>query len=236
VRPVADALRAEFPHAPAAIETMLVDLREGEPIAFRPFILLGEPGCGKSRLLRRLAEHLGAALRRYDGASASDNAFGGTPKRWSTAAPCFPLIAVAELKVANPIVMVDEVDKASVGYYHGNLAMALMPFLEKETASAYPDVGLDIEANLKLPAPLRDRCRIIRVPTPGVEHLIGLAASILRDIAVERNIDARWLAPLAGDELDVVAKAWSASDRSVRKLQKIISATVTAREECAARH
>jgi ATP-dependent Lon protease len=249
VRPVADALRAEFPHAAAAIETMLVDLREGEPLRFRPFILLGEPGCGKSRLLRRMAEHLGARLRRYDGASASDNAFGGTPKRWSTAAPCFPLIAVAELKVANPIVMVDEVDKASIGYYHGNLATALMPFLEKETASAYPDVGLDVEANLsavnyamtanddtKLPSPLRDRCRIIRVPSPDIEHLPGLAASILSDIAVERNIDARWLAPLAGDELAVVARMWSASDRSVRKLQKIVSATVTAREECAARH
>jgi hypothetical protein len=249
LRPVSEALRAEFPHAGAAIETMLVDLREGEPLSFRPFVLLGEPGCGKSRLIRRLAEHSGAKLRRYDGASSSDNAFGGTPKRWSSASPCFPLIAVAELKVANPIVMIDEVDKASVGYYHGNLATALMPFLERETAHAYPDVGLEIEANLsavcyamtanddtKLPSPLRDRCRVIRVPSPDIEHLPGLAVSILRDIAVDRNIDPRWLAPLAGDELEIVAKVWSASDRSVRKLQKIINATVTAREECAARH
>jgi hypothetical protein len=200
VRPVADALRAEFPHAGAAIETMLVDLREGEPLAFRPFILLGEAGCGKSRLLRRLAEALNARLRRYDGASASDNAFGGTPKRWSTASPCFPLIVVAEFKVANPIVMIDEVDKAAIGYYNGNFHQSLMPFLEKETARSYPDVGLDIEANLsavcyamtanddtKLPSPLRDRCRIIRVPSPDIEHLPGLAASILRDIAVEKT-------------------------------------------------
>jgi ATP-dependent Lon protease len=249
VRPVAVALRAEFPHAGAAIETMLVDLREGEPLSFRPFILLGDPGCGKSRLLRRLAEHLGARLRRYDGASASDNAFGGTPRRWSSASPCFPLMVVGEFKVANPIVMIDEIDKAAVGHFHGNLHQALMPFLEKETARAYPDIGLDIEADLsavnycatanddtKLPPPLRDRCRIIRVPSPDIEHLPGLVASILRDIAIERNIDPRWLAPLAGDELEVVARAWNWSDRSVRKLQKIVSATVTAREECAARH
>lgn len=74
------------------------------------------------------------------------------------------------------------------------------------------------------------------MPSPDIEHLPGLAASILRDIAVDRNIDPRWLAPLAGDELEIVAKVWSASERSVRKLQKIINATVTAREECAARH
>ncbi len=246
---VTDDLIAEFPHAAAAIETMLVDLREDEPVRFRPFILVGEPGCGKSRLVRRLAEHLGARLRRYDGAGSGDNSFGGTPKQWSTASACFPLIAVAHYAVGNPIVMIDEIDKAATGYHHGNLAQALMPFLERETAQAYPDVGLQIECDLsavnyaltandetKLPSPLRDRCRIIRVPSPTVEHLPHLTASIMRDIAADRNLEPAWLPPLAPDELAVIAKAWSGSDRSVRKLQKIVSATVTARENNAVRH
>jgi ATPase family associated with various cellular activities (AAA) len=249
VGPVAAALRAEFPHAAAAIETMLVDLQEGDVLSFRPFILVGEPGCGKSRMIRRLAEHLGAKLRRYDGAASTDNTFGGTPKRWAQTSSCFPLIAIAELKVGNPIVMVDEVDKAAIGYYAGNLALALIPFLEKETSRAYPDVSLEVECNLsavcyamtandvtKLPSPLRDRCRIVKVPSPGVEHLAGLVSSIMRDLAVDRRLDPGWLAPLAGDEMDVVAKAWTGSDRSVRKLQKIVSATVTARDYCAPRH
>jgi hypothetical protein len=47
---IRDALRAEFPHALAAIDMMLVDLREDEPVAFRPFVLLGDAGCGKSRM------------------------------------------------------------------------------------------------------------------------------------------------------------------------------------------
>jgi hypothetical protein len=249
ILPVRNALRVEFPHALSAIDTMLIDLREGEKLWFRPFLLLGSPGCGKSRLVRRLADLLGAKIRRYDGASASDNAFGGTPKRWSTALACFPLTAIAEVKIANPIVMVDEVDKSAIAGNHGSLQAALMPFLDRETCRSYPDVGLEVEADLShvnyaftanddtlLQAPLRDRLRVIRIPSPGVEHLPGLSASILKDIAIERAMPAAFLTPLAPDELGVVAKAWGRSDGSVRKLQKIISATVTARDDAASRH
>jgi ATP-dependent Lon protease len=124
-----------------------------------------------------------------------------------------------------------------------------MPFLERETCRAYPDVGLEIEADLShvchaftanddtlLQAPLRDRLRVIRIPSPGVAQLPGLSASILKDIAVERAMPASFLPPLAPDELGVIARAWQGSDGSVRKLQKIISATVTARDDHASRH
>jgi ATPase family associated with various cellular activities (AAA) len=245
---IRNALRTEFPHALAAIDMMLVDLRDDEPVAFRPFVLLGDAGCGKSRMVRRLAELLDMRLRRYDAAGSSDNAFAGTPKRWHSSTPCFPLQVVAEMGIGNPLILVDEIDKAGVGFSAGNLGNALMPFLEKETSRAYPDPCLEVEANLshvnyamtandvtKLPSPLRDRLRIIRVPSPGVEHISGLARSIMADLAVEMNLPAAFLQPLAPDELDVVRRAWG-DNGSVRKLQKIIRGTVTARDETAVRH
>jgi hypothetical protein len=248
VRAIRAELRAEFPHATAAIDMMLVDLRPGEPLRFRPFVLVGQPGCGKSRLVRRLAELLGAPLRRYDAAGSSDNSFGGTPKRWSSALACFPLQAVADYKIANPMALIDEIDKAGIGYSSGNLAQALMPFLERETAKSYPDPGLEVEADLshvcytmtanddaKLPSPLKDRLRVIKVKSPGVEHLDGLAASIMADLAVELNQPASFMPALAPDELGVVARMWGDTG-SVRKLQKIISATISARDEHASRH
>ena len=248
VRELRDLLRIEFPHAHAAVDLMLGDLRPGEPLRFRPFMLVGEPGSGKSRLIRRLAELLEAPIRRYDGAASADNAFGGTPKRWSTAMPCFPLTAIAETKTANVIVMIDEVDKAGPGFFNGSLHQALMPFLERETSRSYPDVGFEIEVDLShicyamtanddshLPKPLKDRLRVVKVPSPGVEHIESLARSILRDLAVEMALPAAFLAPLAPDELAVVAKAWG-DNGSVRKLQKILRGTVTARDETAVRH
>jgi ATP-dependent Lon protease len=245
---IRQTLRAEFPHALAAIDMMLVDLRDDEPVAFRPFVLLGDAGCGKSRMVRRLAELLDQRLRRYDAAGSSDNAFAGTPKRWHSSTPCFPLQCVAQTVIANPIILVDEIDKAGVGFTAGNLGNALMPFLEKETSRAYPDPCLEVEADLshvnyamtandvlKLPSPLRDRLRVIKVPSPGREHLDALSRSIMADLAVELAVPAAFLEPLAPDELAVVSKMWG-DNGSVRKLQKIVRGTVTARDQHAVRH
>jgi hypothetical protein len=245
---VRNTLRIEFPHCHDAIDLMVLDLRDGEPLRFRPFMLVGDPGCGKSRLIRRMAELLSAPIRRFDGAGSGDNSFGGTPKQWSTARPCFPLTCIAETKFANPILMVDEIDKAPPGYWHGSLHTALMPFFERETAAAYPDPGFETQVDVshvnycatanddsKLPKPLKDRLRVIRVPSPGKAQLEMLCASIMKDLAVELAIPAAFLTALAPDELSVISRAWG-TDGSVRKLQKIVRGTVTARDQHASRH
>ena len=107
-----------------------------------------------------------------------------------------------------------------------------MPFLERETLSRYADVGFECQCDLswvnycmtanddtKLPAPLRDRVRVIKVPAPGPAHLAALTTSIMKDLAVEMNQPAAFLMPLAPDELAVVAKVWgdNGSLRSCRR-------------------
>ena len=247
LRSVRDALRNEFPHAWNAIDLMLGDLRPGEPLHFRPFMLLGAAGSGKSRMVRRLCDLMGVRLRRFDGAGSSDNAFGGVPRRWSNASPCFVLQTVADSKVANPVILVDEVDKSGSSTA-GSLVQSLLPFLESETSRAYPDPCFEVEADLshvnycmtanddtRLPSPLRDRIRIIRLPSPGVEHIESLARSIMQDLEVELAIPPAFMPALAPDELAVVARAWGEKG-SVRRLQKIVRGTVTARDQHAVRH
>jgi ATP-dependent Lon protease len=123
-----------------------------------------------------------------------------------------------------------------------------LPFLDRETAGRYRDQSLDAELDLsmvtyiatansveKLPSPLRDRCRIVKVPAPTLQHLPQLAAQVMRDLTIEdeaRQHDP----PLAGDELAVIAKAWERSRFSMRSLQKIVSATLDARDSYAMRH
>jgi hypothetical protein len=64
LKDIRQTLLNEYPHAGKAIDTMLGDLRPGEPMAFRPCLLVCEPGCGKSRLIRRLGELMGGKVRR----------------------------------------------------------------------------------------------------------------------------------------------------------------------------
>ena len=76
--------------------------------------------------------------------------------------------------------------------HNGSLHSALLGFLDTETACRYRDQSLDAELDLsrvsyiatandasKLPAPLRDRFRIIKVPAPTLAHLPQLPSQFL---------------------------------------------------------
>ncbi len=242
------ALMAEYPHATTAVDLILRSVREGGPVRFAPILLLGPRGSGKSRLVRRTAELLGLPVYRYDGSSASDNMFGGSPKGWGNTTPSAPARAVNQTRVGNPVVFVDELDKAGTAARNGRLWDALLPFLERETSSRYRDVSLDCELDLswishlatansieELPDPLKDRYRIIRVPSPTLAHLRQLATGVLKELAIEVG-EMEFVLPLAPDELAVIARAWEQSGLSLRNLQKIIAATLEVRNATAVRH
>jgi hypothetical protein len=245
---VRTTLTAEYPHATTAIDLLLRDLREGEPVRLKPVLLTGPSGVGKSRLVRRLGDLLGIGVYHYDGSSASDNMFGGSPKAWGNTTPSAPARAINQMRIANPILMIDEVDKSGTSSHNGRLWDALLPFLERETAARYRDVSLDAELNLSfvsyvatanvvglLPAPLKDRFRIVKVPAPRLCDLPLLAGNVLQEIALE-NGEHGFVWPLAHDELQVMARAWETAGFSIRKLRNIVEATVEARNASAIRH
>lgn len=248
VASITATLRAEYPHAWREIGMLVQDLRDDKPVWMRPVILLGDPGSGKSRLVRRLAELLSLYVNRHDAASSMDGMFAGTTKGWSSAQPSVPANAVLAAQHANPIVMIDEIEKASESTQNGNLWNVLTPLLERETSARYRDKGIDSQLDLshvsyiatansveRLPSPLRDRFRIIRIPNPTLQHLPVLAANVLRDIARDDEERAHE-PPLAADELAIIGRVWEREKFSMRKLQRLIAATLEARDLCAMRH
>src|ERR1019366_1188914 len=102
-------------------------------------LLCGPPGNGKSRLSRRIGELSGLYVVRYDGAGASDSAFGGTPRRWSSGEPSVPVLALLAAKKADALVILEEVEKSGTGKHNGNFANTLLGFLEVESSARYPD-------------------------------------------------------------------------------------------------
>ncbi|MGJ4932563.1 AAA family ATPase [Bradyrhizobium sp. HKCCYLS2038] len=240
-------LHREFPHATHVVDTLLRGVADGRAVRLTLSILVGPPGGGKSRLARRVAEALGLSVHRQDAAACLDGTFGGSSKTWSTAQPSVPARAVLSSRTANPMVLIDEIEKAGSGSYNGRLWDALVPFLERETSSRYRENALDCELDLGwvsfiatanstegLPGPLLDRFRILRVPAPTLAHLPALAAQVMRDLA--REEDHQHDAPLAGDELEVIAKAWAREKFSLRKLQRLVIATLEVRDQMAPRH
>lgn len=244
-------LRREYPHAWSAIELLTRGLRDGEPVRLNPVILLGDSGSGKSRLVRRMSQLLGyETVYRFDASGISDAvAFSGTARGWGNTTPSVPARAVQQAGKANPWILIDELDKAGTGQHNGNFYGSITPFLERETSKRYRDISLDSELDLsfvsytatanddtKIPSHIRDRFRIVRVPLPGLQHLRPLARNIMSDIAADSDVDPRWMAPLDADEEAVIAKAWQRAGFSIRKLQKILAATLEARDAVAMRN
>jgi hypothetical protein len=240
-------LLAEFPYAERVIDILLADLIGREDVRIRATLILGSPGCGKTRLIRKVGSALDCQVGRYDGASAEDNCFGGTARRWTTGEPCWPMTVIRAAGHANPIIHVDEIDKGAENNRNGSLARALLPMLETETAARFPDPFIQTDIDLShvsflltanddttLPLPLKDRLRILRMPPITIEHVPAVAAGIVVDLAAERGLDCRWVEPLNGDEIEIAQRMLG--EGSARRLRAIVERLLAGRESGAMRH
>jgi hypothetical protein len=240
------ALIAEFPYAADAIDAVLTGLIGKPIIRLRPTLLVGEPGAGKSRFARRLGEVLGLATWRVDAAQADGSVLGGTDRRWHSAECCHPLLAIARGRIANPLILIDEIEKAATRTDYGRLWDCLLGLIELETSCRYPDPALQIPLDLShvnyiatansiapLPAPLRDRFRIIPFREPTIDDLDALLPGLIHTLAAERGLDARWFTLIDPIERAAIAKAWPGG--SIRKLQRILETILQARDRSSPR-
>jgi ATP-dependent Lon protease len=231
---VREALLFEFPYARDVIDFALADLVGHATVRLRPLLLVGDPGGGKSRFARRLGELLGVGIWREDASRADGAVFAGTDRRWYSSEPCHPLLAVAAGKIANPLVLLDEIEKSGTRSDYGRLWDCLLGFFEPETSARYMCPALQVNLELSqisyvctansldpLPAPLRDRMRIVTFPKPGPGDLDALLAAVIAEIANERSLDQNWVPPLDGEERALAARYWHGG--SVRRLRRIVS-------------
>jgi ATP-dependent Lon protease len=208
---------------------------------------VGDPGGGKSRFARRLGETLGISVWRTDASRSDGSVFAGTDRRWHSAEPCHPLLAVAHGKIACPMVLLDELEKAATRTDYGRLWDCLLGFLEPETNCRYPDPALQVTLDLSqisyvatansldpLPSPIRDRFRVVAFPKPNAGDLDALLPAVIADLAKERGLDRSWVPHLDGDEHAAVTRHWHGG--SVRRLRRIVEAILRDRDLRATRN
>lgn len=234
-------LVSEFPWVASVADDILNRLVGREHAYVRPTILVGPPGCGKTRFARRLIEELGIPCELVPCGGLSDSAVGGTARRWSSGEPSLAIMAVRRHECAGPAIILDEIEKVGIGRQNGNVHDVLIGLLEKETSSRWFDPYVEANCDLShlswvmtanevgsVSAVLKDRCRILRFPEPGPDQLPFLASRILERLYVEAGHNPRWAMPLEGFELAALASNWPGG--SIRKLERIVEKLVEARE------
>jgi ATP-dependent Lon protease len=221
---------------------MLRDLAPRDSAWFRPTLIVGKPGSGKSSFLRAIADQIGLPVELNSLAGSTDSSAMGTSAQWSTVRESVPLQLIKRSKKASVALIWDEVDKASSSRNNGSVIDALLPMLEPDQAGRYFDLALEVEVDLSavthfatandldsVPQPLRDRFRILTMPEPTWRHLGTLTRQIVDRTAKERGIDPRFFGGLAEDEMDLVRLAWPGG--SVRQLTRIVTTIIDGRDQ-----
>ncbi len=157
------------------IEFLAVGALRGE-VAGSILLLVGPPGVGKTSIGRSVAEALGRQFYRFSVGGIRDEAeIKGHRRTYIGALPGKFVQAIRETGVANPVIMLDEIDKIGASY-HGDPASALLEVLDPEQNNDFLDHYLDIRFDLSkvlfictanqldtIPAPLLDRMETLRL-------------------------------------------------------------------------
>ncbi|WP_374339486.1 AAA family ATPase [Methyloversatilis sp.] len=171
-----------------------------EPMNFTPMLLLGEPGIGKTHFARQLAQVLGTGFEFVSMSSLTAGwILSGASAQWSHSRPGKVAQALVCGDYANPLVVLDEVDKAGGDARYDPMG-ALYGLLEQDTARRFKDEFVDVEIDAShimwvstandersLPDPILSRMNVYTVPRPDHDQACIIARTLYGEMVAAHD-------------------------------------------------
>ncbi len=221
--PAMDHLYDELPNFHQALDDLKRQLAlchdSRDALEITPMLLLGPPGVGKTHFAREVSQLLGTGMGFVSMSSLTAGwVLSGASSQWKGARPGKVFDTLVDGAYANPVMVIDEIDKARGEHAYDPLG-ALYSLLEHDTAGRFVDEFAEVPIDASqviwvatanderhIPEPILNRVNVYEVDMPDAAAARSIARRLYAQLRAAHDWGSRFDEDPSGAVLDRLAE------------------------------